>query len=206
MSEDIDAMVSELLEAGCLPTLAASIVARAFVAGVQAAPFRADVSAERRREKDRERKANVRRLPQTSADTSDGKSPPMVSPITPSLTPQEPKPNGLGADAPSDDFVFFKRGKELYGKNAGGLLAKVKRALKNDLPRCLEFLDAAALTENPREFAGRVIAGSPQTLKERSKTEWRNMLDELKLATDGFGNGGQSGSTPLRLLPPIGGE
>lgn len=62
-------MVAELIEAGCAPEVAASVVARAFVSGVSSGGFRADAkdeSAEKRRAWDRERKQLQRhlRLPQ----------------------------------------------------------------------------------------------------------------------------------------------
>lgn len=200
MNEDIDAIVSELLDAGVLPNLAVSIVARAIAIGS------VDVSAERRRKKDRERKAEVRRNLRKSADKADTKSPPKVPPITPLNTPLTPKPNGLGADAPLPDYAFYKRGKEIFGKTSGGFLAKLLRAVEGNALRGLEVLEAAAVAENAREYVGRVMAGSPQTEKQRSKAEWKGVLDEIESFANGSGSGSRSGSPPLRLLPPVTGE
>lgn len=64
-------MVSDLIAAGCAPDVAAQVVARAFLAGVSSADVRvtsADVTAERRREKDRIRQAERRNRLRTSAD------------------------------------------------------------------------------------------------------------------------------------------
>lgn len=64
-------MVNALIAAGTPPDIAAVVVAEAFAAGVvcgQSAD-KVDVSAERRREKDRERKAAVRRQSAESADS-----------------------------------------------------------------------------------------------------------------------------------------
>jgi hypothetical protein len=78
---DIGAMVDNLVAAGCAPAVAARVVAEAFAAGVLSAPVRglsADISAENRREKDRERKRIERAAskksadnPQTSAESAD---------------------------------------------------------------------------------------------------------------------------------------
>ena len=78
---DIGAMVEELVTAGTPPAVAARIVAEAFTAGVASAVVRgqsADISAENRREKDRERKRIERAAskksadnPQTSAESAD---------------------------------------------------------------------------------------------------------------------------------------
>lgn len=68
---DISAMVADLITAGCAPEVAAQVVARAFIAGVSSADVRgqsADISAERRREKDRLRKQEQRESLRKSAD------------------------------------------------------------------------------------------------------------------------------------------
>jgi 5-methylcytosine-specific restriction endonuclease McrA len=60
---DIGEMVAELIEAGCAPDVAASVVARAFVAGVSSAGVHqtpVDTAMERRRVWDRERKRTQR--------------------------------------------------------------------------------------------------------------------------------------------------
>jgi len=64
-------MVAELIEAGCSPDVAARVVAEAYVSGVESAAFRghsADIQADERRRKDRERKRLKRDCPQNSAD------------------------------------------------------------------------------------------------------------------------------------------
>lgn len=64
---DIGSMVAELIAAGCSPDVAASVVAKAYVAGVGSAEFRGipvDEKAEKRRAYDRDRKrkdAEIRR-------------------------------------------------------------------------------------------------------------------------------------------------
>jgi hypothetical protein len=65
-------MVAELIKAGCAPDVAASVVARAFVSGVNSAEFRGapvDKAAEKRRAYDRERKRKSGGIPPESAET-----------------------------------------------------------------------------------------------------------------------------------------
>jgi len=72
-------MVAELIEAGCAPDVAASVVVRAFVAGVNSTGFRGipvDKVAEKRRSYDRERKRNSTGIPPES--TGDPETPSIV--------------------------------------------------------------------------------------------------------------------------------
>ena len=65
-------MVAELIEAGCAPDVAASVVARAFVAGVNSTGIPrnpVDKVAEKRRAYDRERKRNSTGIPPDSTGT-----------------------------------------------------------------------------------------------------------------------------------------
>jgi len=66
---DIGGMVAELIEAGCAPDVAASVVASAFVAGVNSTGIPrnpVDRVAEKRRAYDRERKRNSTGIPPES--------------------------------------------------------------------------------------------------------------------------------------------
>lgn len=68
---DVGAMVEELIAAGTPPEVAASIVARAFVAGVESASVRrhpVDATADKRRAYDRERKRLSRGSPPEKVD------------------------------------------------------------------------------------------------------------------------------------------
>jgi hypothetical protein len=72
---NLGSYVLRLVEAGANPGIAAEIAAEIFISGVQSAPLRVDVAAERRREKDRERKRSLRGNPQIpqSPQTAMGK-------------------------------------------------------------------------------------------------------------------------------------
>lgn len=87
---DISGMVAELIAAGCSPDVAASVVAKAYVAGVGVAEFRGipvDEKAEKRRAYDRERKrksAEIRRNSTESAETP-------ILPLSSSILTKESK-------------------------------------------------------------------------------------------------------------------
>jgi len=68
---DIGLLVAELIAAGCAPDVAASVVARAFVAGNSTGIPRTpvDAAAEKRRAYDRERKRKSTGIPPESAET-----------------------------------------------------------------------------------------------------------------------------------------
>lgn len=65
------------------------------------------------------------------------------------------------ADAATSDLEkqLFSRGKEVAGKDAGGLIAKLLKAKKGDLALARAAIEMAATKQNPREYIGAVIAG-----------------------------------------------
>jgi hypothetical protein len=76
---DIGSLVAELIDAGCAPDVAAAVVARAFVSGVESSEFRGipvDRTAEKRRAYDRERKRKSTGIPPETTGTP--KAPPIV--------------------------------------------------------------------------------------------------------------------------------
>jgi hypothetical protein len=78
------------------------------------------------------------------------------------------EPNGRteavasGADAPSKnpsiEREYFSRGKQVLGRNAGGLLAKLLKSKNSDCAVARSIIEAASLKENPAEYVGAVIA------------------------------------------------
>lgn len=66
--------------------------------------------------------------------------------------------NGLFGD-PDPDAELFRRGKELFGKEAGGLMVKLKKAKNGSITDARKALETAARKQNPREYLGRIIAG-----------------------------------------------
>lgn len=52
---------------------------------------------------------------------------------------------------------LFRRGKQVLGKQAGGLIARLLRVNNRDIHRTLATIERAAQAENPREYIGRVL-------------------------------------------------
>lgn len=86
---------------------------------------------------------------------------------------KETSPNGEGASAPSNgtdlDVLFYRDGKQILGKSAGGQLTRLKQLF--GLGRALEIIHIAKTKENPKEYVGGVLkTGPPQDeLTERMK-------------------------------------
>jgi hypothetical protein len=183
---DITGMIERLVAAGADPVVAACVVAEAVIAGHETTAYRGDEAAERRREKDRARKAAEREAkrasadnPQKSADSADGADATVsLSPVPPSFPPHPPnnpltpipihsEANASGADAPIDPSIaerdFFKRGREVLGKSAGGQLTKLKRAKGGNVALARSTLELAATKENPAEFVAAAIRGPQQS-------------------------------------------
>lgn len=82
----------------------------------------------------------------------------------PSFFPSLKKEKKDGADAPpiDPDADLFRRGKEVLGKEAGSLIARLKRAKKGSIPQTRAALEQASTKENPREYIGAVLKGAAE--------------------------------------------
>jgi uncharacterized protein YdaU (DUF1376 family) len=71
--------------------------------------------------------------------------------------------NGKGtteeATRPSPEADLYRRGKEVLGSNAGGLISKLMLLKKRNVSECRSVVELAAGKENPREYLGRIISG-----------------------------------------------
>lgn len=56
------------------------------------------------------------------------------------------------------DADLFRRGKEVLGEDAGGLIARLKK-IKGTVPLARAAIEMAASKQNPREYIGRIVAG-----------------------------------------------
>lgn len=54
---------------------------------------------------------------------------------------------------------LFARGREVLGRNAGGMIAKLKRFRQGNVALARATLEVASTKHNPREYIGRVLAG-----------------------------------------------
>ncbi len=66
-----------------------------------------------------------------------------------------------GSPSPTDDADYFRRGKEVLGEDAGGLLAKLKKQNKGNVALSRAALEMASTKQNPREYFARVVHGKP---------------------------------------------
>ncbi len=106
---------------------------------------------------------------------------PTGSPITqkPEARDQNPerKKDAAADAAPSDVLIraddheaqLFRRGKEVLGQNAGGLIAKLLKAKGSNIALARAAIETASTKENPREYIGAVANGgkSKEDLRAR---------------------------------------
>lgn len=81
-----------------------------------------------------------------------------------------PSPNGEGADAPmlfavpekqeAPDARVYRRGREVLGKNSGGVVTKLIRAKHGNLNLAMAALETAATKANPAEYIGGALKGA----------------------------------------------
>jgi hypothetical protein len=127
---------------------------------------------------------------------------PESEPDPSSLTRQETREelHDDSADAMLDPSIaerdYFVRGKSLLGKNAGGLLAKLKAVKGGNVALARAALETASTKENPHEYIGAIVRGpredvaKPLTEFQRRQAETNDVRANLKsLAERGSGSG-----------------
>ena len=62
---------------------------------------------------------------------------------------------------PTPETELFRRGKEVLGKNAGGLIAELLRAKDGSIPLARSAIETASTKHDPREYVGAIIRGKP---------------------------------------------
>ena len=64
------------------------------------------------------------------------------------------------ARTPADaEKELFERGKEVLGKGAGGLVARLRKSKSGSIELTRAAIEQAATKQNPREYIGRILSG-----------------------------------------------
>lgn len=63
--------------------------------------------------------------------------------------------------------AYFARGREVLGKNAGGLLTNLLKARQQDLDEAMKVLETAALAFDPREYVAGCCKYVPRHKEEK---------------------------------------
>jgi hypothetical protein len=73
--------------------------------------------------------------------------------------PPEATP-AMGAEVlPTQKADLYRRGKEVLGASAAGLITNLLRVKNNSVPQARIAIEQASMAENPREYIGRIVAG-----------------------------------------------
>lgn len=119
------------------------------------------------------------------------------------------------AVAPCDPSIaerdYFIRGKALLGKNAGGLLAKLKAAKGGNVALARAALETASTKENPKEYIGGVLRAEAQGAAQGAKplTEFQRKqaeTNDVRANLKELAMGGGSSRAADRLLSGDPGE
>jgi hypothetical protein len=60
----------------------------------------------------------------------------------------------------SEEIGYFRRGKQVLGENAGGLLASLRKH-RGNIALARATIETASTKENPREYLARILRGEP---------------------------------------------
>jgi len=75
--------------------------------------------------------------------------------------PKEKKDAAPSARTPVDaERELFDRGKEVLGKDAGGLVARLRKSKSGSIELARAAIEQAATKQNPREYIGRILSGA----------------------------------------------
>ncbi|HEX7881942.1 MAG TPA: DUF1376 domain-containing protein [Afipia sp.] len=72
-----------------------------------------------------------------------------------------PKKDAAGA-APDPEVELFRRGREVLGKDAGGLISKLLASKNRNIALARAAIEQASTKDKPREYIGAVIRGPQQ--------------------------------------------
>jgi hypothetical protein len=81
-------------------------------------------------------------------------------------------PETFHGKPPDPDADLFRRGREVLGREAGGLVARVKRAKNGSVPLTRAAIETAATKDNPREYLGRIVSGAAADADPNSPAAW----------------------------------
>lgn len=71
----------------------------------------------------------------------------------------EPNGSALFAMPEDQETELFRRGKQILGANAGGLIAKIKAHHGGNVAKARATIETASTKQDPREWVGRVLKG-----------------------------------------------
>ena len=69
--------------------------------------------------------------------------------------------------APDPEVELFRRGREVLGRQAGGLVSKLLAAKQKNVPLARAAIEQASTKSDPREYVGRIING-----QKSGETAW----------------------------------
>jgi hypothetical protein len=84
--------------------------------------------------------------------------------------PPEPIQGGNSNPAPpTPDADLFRRGKQVLGNSAGGLIRKLLSAKNNNVALARAAIEQASTKQDPREYVGRIVAGASEQDREERR-------------------------------------
>jgi len=75
------------------------------------------------------------------------------------LTFNQGKKDAAGAAQPDPEIALFQRGREVLGKQAGGLISKLLTAKQKNVALARAAIEQASTKSDPREYIGAIIRG-----------------------------------------------
>ena len=119
--------------------------------------------------------------------------------------------NASGADAPPDPAIpereYFLRGREVLGTKAGAMIANLLKAKGRNVALARAALEEASQKQNPLEYVAAICRGPPMSAKPLTEFQRKQQeTNDVRAQLRNLANGGGSGGSADRFLPPDHGE
>jgi hypothetical protein len=75
--------------------------------------------------------------------------------------PSRPPPTPPPVEPPDQEKELYRRGREVLGKSAGGLVTQLLKAKDGKIPLARAAIETASTKHDPREYIGAIIHGKP---------------------------------------------
>lgn len=160
-SDDVRRDVAELTARGLFDVVGDAVEPHNW----EARQYKSDLSTQRVKAH-RKRSSNVSQ----SVTRNVSETPPDTETESETERKKDAAPNGSAFDPSAEERDYFVRGKQVCGKDAGGLLTNLLKARGKKTALARSVIELAATKENPREYVAAAIRGPPAPNTDRP---WR---------------------------------
>lgn len=117
--------------------------------------------------------------------------------------PEAKEASGAPPSAADLEKALFDRGKQILGKNAGGMITNLLKAKRYDYTAAMQAIEDASKKQDAREYVGAAIKAGSAQVKHGGAAAAMRALREARNEQEGFDNGSTGTDHPGgEIIPP----